>query len=79
MSRHYERAIKRLQSTQATVGQPSERSAPRTSAEIESFVKGFGLSTTATKLIVDEWVTDNQRAHDSGWDSHADSVWYDEN
>ena len=67
MSRHYEKNIARAQQVVASVGQPPERTERRTRAEIESFVKGFGLSAVATKRLVDEWSADAKRAYDAGW------------
>lgn len=78
MSRAYEKEIRRTQAAQAAAGSPPERTEPRTRAEVESFVKGFGMSAAATRRMVDEWMADQERARDAGWESHADSVWYDE-
>jgi hypothetical protein len=77
MSRAYEKTIQRAQEVVASVGQRPERTEPRSRAEVESFIKGFGLSAAAVRQIVDEWCTDQQHARDAGWESHADSVWYD--
>lgn len=77
MSRHHERTIRRAQEAAASVGQ-REDTDPWPSARIESFVKGFGLSAAATRRLVDAWTADQQRARDAGWESHADSVYYDE-
>lgn len=70
MARHHEKSIRRAQAVVAEVGRPQDRTEPRTRAEIESFVKGFGLSAAATRRIVDEWEADSQRARDAGWESH---------
>jgi hypothetical protein len=78
MGRAYEKRLARAQATQAAVGQRPERTEPRTRQEVESFVKGFGLSAAATRRVVDEWMADQERARDAGWEAHADSVWYDE-
>ena len=78
MGRAYEKGIRRAQEVVASVGAPRERTEPRSRAEVESFVKGFGLSAAATRRIVDEWCADQERARDAGWESHADSVWYDQ-
>jgi hypothetical protein len=77
MSRAYEKGIQRAQQAVASVGQRPERTEPRSRAEVESFIKGFGLSAPAVRQIVDEWCDDQQHARDAGWESHADSVWYD--
>lgn len=78
MGKAYEKRIRRAQAVQAAVGAREERTEPRSRAEVESFVKGFGMSAAATRRIVDEWCADQERARDAGWESHADSVWYDE-
>lgn len=78
MGRAWEKRVQRAQEVQASIGQRPERTEPRTRAEVESFVKGFGLSAAAVRRVVDEWMADQQRARDAGWESHADSVWYDE-
>lgn len=78
MGKAYEKGIRTAQDVAASVGARPERTEPRSREEIESFVKGFNLSARAVKLIVDEWAADSQRARDAGWESHADSVWYDQ-
>lgn len=78
MGKAYEKGIQAAQEVVASVGAPRERTEPRNSAEIESFVKGFNLSARAVRLIVDEWTADQERARNAGWESHADSVYYDE-
>lgn len=78
MGKAYEKGIQAAQEVQASVGRTAERTEPRSRQEIESFVKGFGLSAAAVRRIVEEWAADSQRARDAGWESHADSVWYDE-
>lgn len=77
MGKAYEKEIRRTQEVQASVGRAPERTEPRTRAEVESFVKGFGMSARATARMVDEWMADQDRARDAGWEAHADSVWYD--
>lgn len=77
MARHYEKGIEEARLTVAQVGAPPARTEPRTRDEIESFVKGFGVSAASVKRIADEWCEDSQRSRDAGWESHADSVWYD--
>lgn len=80
MGKAYEKRIRRAQEVQASVGQRPERTEPRTRAEVESFVKGFGMSAAATRRVVDEWMADQQRArdkaYDEGWESRADSEYY---
>jgi hypothetical protein len=78
MGKAYEKGIRAAQEVQATVGRTPERTEPRTRAEVASFVAGFALSAAAQRRIVDEWVADAERHRDAGWESHADSVWYDE-
>jgi len=41
-------------------------------------VRGFNLSAAATRHLVDKWMEDQERAREAGWNSHADSVWYDQ-
>jgi len=78
MGRAYEKGIRAAQAAVAEVGAPRERTEPRSREEVESFVKGFGMSAAATRRIVDEWCADQQRARDAGWEAHADSVYYDQ-
>lgn len=70
MAKAYEKGIAAAQA--AVIGQVAERTEPRTRSEIESFIKGFGLSTAAARRIVDEWDADQTRSyragHDAGWD-----------
>jgi hypothetical protein len=78
MARHHERAIRRAQENVAAAGLPPERTEPRSRAEVESFVKGFGLSAAATRRVVDEWVADAERAYQAGWEAHADAASYEQ-
>jgi len=61
MGKAYEKGIRRAQEVVASVGAPHERTEPRTRREIESFLRGFGMSTAATRRIVDEWMADRAR------------------
>jgi hypothetical protein len=62
----------------AAVGQRPEETEPWSRERIVSFVAGFGMSAAAQRRVVDAWTADQQRARDAGWESHADSVWYDQ-
>ena len=63
MGRAYEKGIRAAQAVVASVGQRPERTEPRTRQEVESFVKGYAAEVA--------------RAREAGWESPADSVWYD--
>lgn len=64
MSRHFDKLIDRL-----TAPEPkARRTEPRTRSQVESFVKGFGLSAAATKQIVEQWSEDIQLARTQGYD-----------
>jgi hypothetical protein len=80
MGKAYEKRIRRAQEVQAAVGARPERTEPRTRAEVESFVKGFGMSAAATRRVVDEWMADQARtaskAYDEGWEGRADAESY---
>lgn len=76
MARAYEKAISRAQASQEAAGRTPERTTPRTREEIESFVKGFGMSAAATRRMVDEWHADQDRAYSAGWEARADGDYY---
>lgn len=80
MARHHDKTISAAQRLVAETGRPPERTEPRTRQEVESFVKGFGLSAAATRRIVDEWVADVGRArtaaYDEGWEARGDMDYY---
>jgi hypothetical protein len=78
MGRAYEKGIRRAQEAVAAVGQRPEETEPWSRERIASFVAGFALSAAAQRQIVEAWTADSQRARDAGWESHADSVWYDQ-
>jgi hypothetical protein len=78
MSRHHEKLIAAARRTVAAVGQPAEQTDPMSREQIESFVKGFGLSAAATRQVVDRWTADQGKARDAGWNDHAESTYYDE-
>lgn len=77
MARHFEKGIQQARAVVAETGRTQMRTEPRTRDEIVSFIAGFGLSTAAQRRIVDEWEADSRRSREAGWESHADSVWYD--
>ncbi len=63
VSKHYDKLIDQL-----TAPNPGpRRTEPRTEEQVRSFVKGFGLSASATDLMVGAWIGDIQLAHESGW------------
>lgn len=78
MSKHWDKGIARAQETVRMIGRAEPRTEPRTRQEIESFIRGFGVTGPSVARIVEEWAADQQRARDAGWESHAESVWYDE-
>lgn len=74
MSRHYERGIAQSQETVAQIGQRPEGTEPMLTHEIESFVKGFGLSTKAAQQIINRWLADAGQNHQAGWAEGYDSA-----
>jgi hypothetical protein len=73
VSRHHDKLIAQL-----TAPEPQpRRTEPRTRQEVESFVKGFGLSAAATKRVVDAWVEDVDVAHSAGYDRGYDEGRWD--
>jgi len=69
---------KRIDRAVRPVGRLAEPDRPMDRAEVVSFVRGFNLSAAATRHLVDKWMEDQERAREAGWNSHADSVWYDQ-
>lgn len=68
MSKHHDKLIAAL-----TAPEPKpRRTEPRSRSEVESFVKGFGLSSAATRQIVEQWIDDIHLAFDSGYDQGAE-------
>lgn len=68
MSKHYDKLI-----TALTAPEPKPvRTERRSRSEVESFVKGFGLSAAATRQIVDEWCQDISLARGTGYDDGYD-------
>lgn len=70
MSRHHEKLIARLTEPESK----PRRTEPRTRNEIESFVKGFGLSAAATRQMVSAWTEDVDLARQDGWDDGYSSA-----
>lgn len=63
MSKHYDKLI-----TNLTTPEPKPvRTEPRSRSEVESFVKGFGLSAAAIRQIVDEWCQEINLARSTGY------------
>lgn len=78
MSKHWDRDVRDMQEAVAEVGAPRPRTEPMGRSEVESFVKGFGMSAVATRRMVDEWMADQDRGYQQGWNAHADAASYDE-
>jgi uncharacterized protein (DUF1810 family) len=49
---------------------------PWTREQVESFVRGCGLSGAAFRLMVGAWMADQDRSYDAGWNAHADANTY---
>lgn len=78
VGRHWDKQISVAQANVAAAGARRPRTEPMMRAEVASFVAGFNLSAAATRRLVDEWMADQDRARQTGWDAHADAAWYDE-
>jgi hypothetical protein len=70
MSRHHDKLIARLTAPEP----PPRRTDPRTRQEVESFVKGFGLSTSATLRLVQAWTEDIDLAESRGYHQGAEDA-----
>jgi len=78
VGRHWEKQIERARATVAAVGAVRARpdNVPMDSSEIESFLKGFGLSAAAVRGITRVWVADQSRANQQGWDAaEEEAAW----
>ena len=65
MSRHFDKLIAEFGTS---VDLPKkDRTEPLLHQEIESFVKGFGLSAAATAQIVNAWARDAQNNYQDGY------------
>lgn len=81
VGRHWEKNIASARAAVREVGQQmtiDDYATPWTRQRIESFLAGFQLSSAARRQIVDAWLADGERSRDAGWESHADSVMYDD-
>lgn len=78
MSRHWDKEIRDTQAAVAEVGAPKPRTEPMSRSEVESFVKGFGMSAVATRRMVDAWMADQGLARSRGYDERGwdDSPYY---
>jgi len=78
VGRHWD---KQIAAARAAVDEANTRTLwdndPMSHREIESFIRGFGLSAAATRQIVDRWMEDQNRATQQGWDSH-DGEYYND-
>lgn len=80
MARHWEKQISQAQAVATSAGRDRRRERDPWSRErVASFVKGFGLSTVATRQMVDAWMADQARAQREGWevghDEGATDAW----
>lgn len=74
MSRHHDKLIEQL-----TTPEPRpRRTEPRTRQQVESFVKGFGLSAAATSQLVAAWTEDIDLARSEGYDNGYQEGRWDE-
>lgn len=69
MARHHDKLIAHASDAVAAAGTPPARTSRRTRAEVESYVRGFGLSAAAVRRVVDEWCADADRAERCGYDT----------
>ncbi len=78
MGRHWEKQIQRARDTVRAVGQRQARAAndPMDSTEVESFLKGFGLTSAQVRAISREWIADQTRAHTQGWEAADEEAWF---
>lgn len=77
VGRHWDKRFAAAQEAVASVGQRMPQHGygePMSRREIESFVRGFGLSAAATRRIVTAWTEDQDHAHEAGWESHAEDT-----
>ena len=74
VGKHWEKQIRRAQAAvAASTAQPlREDTEPMSHREIESFLKGFGLSSAAVRQVVDRWMEDQNRASQQGWNARDD-------
>lgn len=70
MGKHWDKQIRTAQAAVAAAGQrdPYRDREPWSRNRVMSFVKGFGLSTVATRQMVDAWMADQGRARREGWE-----------
>lgn len=78
MGKRWEKDIRAAQEAVVAVGQNRPDETPMTHQQVESFVKGFGISKAGVDQIVKRWMADQERSYDAGWESRADSEWYDQ-
>lgn len=76
MARHYDKEIDAAKAF-VDVRKRQARREPMSRTQIESFIKGFGLSAKATRQIVDVWDADTTNWNSAGYDSgYADATEY---
>lgn len=73
MARHFDKGITAAREVVASIGQPTGPAEPMTREQIESFVRGFGLSAAATRQVVSRWTADQAAAESRGYDNGYDS------
>jgi hypothetical protein len=78
MGRHWEKRIVAAREAVAAAGAPLEAPGPMTPEQIESFVKGFGLSAAAVKQVVSRWTGDQARAYSRGYDDAEQAAYQDD-
>lgn len=76
MGKHFEKGIRAAQEVVVAVGQNRPDETPMTREQVESFIRGFGISKAGVDQIVKRWMQDQERANDAGWESRADSEYY---
>ena len=73
VSRHYEKIVEQARANVAAAGRDRQREREPWSRErVMSFVRGYGLSTVATRQIVDAWLADQAKARREGWEDGHD-------
>lgn len=72
MGNGWERDLQRARATLAAAGQRRLDREPWRRERVMSFVRGFGLSSVATRQMVDAWMADQSRARREGWEEGHD-------
>lgn len=79
MGKHWEKRVARTRAAMASVGATKTRKpreCPMSTEDVESYLRGFGLSAANARQIARTWIEDQSQAHQQGYSQGQEDAEY---